>query len=136
MAVKADGKTGMIMASLMGALALSGCVSDDTMSTIMVSPGKFILYTCPELITQGRTMAARQRQLESLMAKARQGTGGEFVNAVAYREEYLVNLGEMKDLRAQAKEKDCVLPDLYTAPPPGVQPDTTQPPQPGKKRRS
>ncbi|HEY2758781.1 MAG TPA: hypothetical protein VGJ01_23990, partial [Pseudolabrys sp.] len=128
--------TGAIVAGIMAALALSGCVSDDTMSTILVSPGKFILYTCPELITEGRKMAARQRELESLMAKARQDAGGEFVNVLAYRQEYLTNIGEMKDLRAQAKEKDCALPDLYT-PDPHATPGTTQPtPPPGRKRRS
>jgi hypothetical protein len=136
MAVRANKKTGAIVAGILAALALSGCVSDDTMSTIMVSPGKFILYTCPELITAGRTMAARQRELESLMAKSRQDTGGEIVNVVAYRQEYLTNIGEMKDLRAQAREKQCALPDLYT-PDPHATPGTTQPtPQPDRKRRS
>lgn len=134
MAVRADRKTGTIVAGIVAALALSGCASDDTMSTLMVSPGKFILYTCPELITQGRTMAARQRELESLMAKSRQSAGGEFVNVVAYRQEYLTNLGEMKDLRAQAREKDCALPDLYK-PDPHATPATTQP-QPQRKRPS
>jgi hypothetical protein len=135
MAIRANKKTGAIIAGILAALALSGCVSDDTMSTMMVSPGKFILYTCPELITAGRTMATRQRQLESLMAKARQDTGGEIVNVVAYRQEYLTNIGEMKDLRAQAKEKQCALPDLYTPDPhaPGTTPPT---PPPDRKRRS
>jgi hypothetical protein len=136
MAIRADKRTGAIVAGIMAALALSGCATDDTMSTILVSPGKFILYTCPELIRTGRTMAARQRELESLMAKSRQDAGGEFVNVVAYRQEYLTNLGEMKDLRAQAKEKQCALPDLYT-PDPHAVPGTTPPtPPPGRKRPS
>jgi hypothetical protein len=121
----------MAMAGLLSALALSGCVSDDTMSTILVSPGKFILYTCSELITQGRALAQRQRQLESLMAKAGQGAGGQAVSAMAYRPEYLVNLGEMKDLRATAAEKQCTLPDLY-APPPA--PNAPPPAKPAARR--
>ena len=104
MAIRADKRTGAIIAGIMAALALSGCATDDTMSTILVSPGKFILYTCPELVRAGRTMASRQRELESLMAKSRQDVGGEIVNVMAYRQEYLTNIGEMKDLRAQAKE--------------------------------
>ena len=138
MAIRADKKTGAIIAGIMATLALSGCATDDTMSTILVSPGKFILYTCPELVRAGRTMASRQRELESLMAKSRQDVGGEIVNVMAYRQEYLTNIGEMKDLRAQAKEKQCALPDLYTPDPhatPGTTP--TQPtPQPGRKRPS
>jgi hypothetical protein len=138
MAIRADKRTGAIIAGIMAALALSGCTTDDTMSTILVSPGKFILYTCPELIRAGRTMASRQRELESLMAKSRQEVGGEIVNVMAYRQEYLTNIGEMKDLRAQAKEKQCALPDLYT-PDPHATPGTTQTqptPPPGRKRPS
>ena len=53
MAIRADKRTGAIIAGIMAALALSGCATDDTMSTILVSPGKFILYTCPELVRAG-----------------------------------------------------------------------------------
>ena len=134
-----DTKRRMPIGALLAALALSGCASDDTMSFMLVSPGKFILYTCPELIQQGRAMAKRQRELESLMAKAGQDAGGQFVNAVAYRQEYLTNRGEMKDLRGQAKEKQCTLPDLYTPDPHGTPAAATQPqptPPPGRKRPS
>lgn len=122
----------MPIAALLAALALSGCANDDTMSFLLVSPGKFILYTCPELVTAGRQMAQRDRQLESLMAKAGQGAGGQFVNTVAYRQEYLTNRGEIKDLRAEAKQKQCTLPDLY-APGPSTA-GTTQPDKPGGRR--
>lgn len=135
MAMRPNGmnrRKSMPIATLFAALALSGCATDDTMSFVLVSPGKFILYTCPELITQGRAMAKRDRELESLMAKAGQGAGGQFVNAIAYRQEYLTNRGEMKDLRAQAKEKQCTLPDLY-APGPSTAADT-QPTKPGGRR--
>jgi hypothetical protein len=128
-----DIRKSMPIAALLAALALSGCATDDTMSMILVSPGKFILYTCPELVTQGRAMAKRDRELESLMAKANQGAGGQFVNVIAYRQEYLTNRGEMKDLRAQAAEKQCTLPDLY-AQGPSTAADNTQPTKPGGRR--
>ena len=60
------------------------------------------------------------------------------VHVMAYRQEYLTNIGEMKDLRAQAKEKQCALPDLYT-PDPHATPGTTHTPPtppPGRKRPS
>ena len=47
-------------------------------------------------------------ELEQLMARAAQGAGGEFVNAIAYRSEYLQAQGELEVLAKTAAAKQCV----------------------------
>ena len=97
-----------------GALALmvAGCsaVDNDSMSSLMVSPGKYSLYRCNELAEQGKTRVERVQELEVLMEKAAQGPGGEVANALAYRSEYLTARGELKELEVAAIEKKCDMP--------------------------
>ena len=105
----------VIAAGLLAIASLGGCsMSDDRLASIMVAPGKFALYTCPEMVQNQKENVKRQREIEGLMAKAGQESSGRFVSAMAYRPEYLTLLGEMKDLRNAAAEKQCVLPDPAT----------------------
>lgn len=75
----------------------------------MVSPGKFALYTCPELAAKAKALAERQGELEGLIAKANEGAGGGLVSALAYRPDYLSVRGEIRDVREAAAEKHCDL---------------------------
>jgi hypothetical protein len=89
------------------------------MSRFLVAPGKYVLYSCPELATEASKVLAHKRQLEGLMARAAVGSGGDVVNAVAYRPEYLVAEGDLRDLHETALAKKC--PPLPTqAPAEGV----------------
>ena len=87
--------------------APSGGSSDDTVSRFLVAPGKYVLYSCPEIAVQAAATAARERELERLMAKADVDAGGRLVSAIAYRPEYLERRGEMNELRQAAVAKDC-----------------------------
>lgn len=92
------------------AVLLSGCaMSDENLSRVMVAPGKFSLYTCPELVAKGKELTKRERELQDLMAKANAGTGGGIVSALAYRPEYVAAQGEMRDVREAAAAKQCDL---------------------------
>jgi hypothetical protein len=81
--------------------------SDDTASRFLVAPGKFVLYSCPQIAEQAKTTAARERELQRLMAKANVDAGGRLVSAMAYRPEYLERRGEMNELRKAAAAKNC-----------------------------
>lgn len=105
----------ILASSLLSAALLGGCaLSDDKLSTMMVAPGKFALYTCPELVQAQKENVKRQRELDALMVRAGQESSGRVVNAVAYRPEYLNLRGELKDLRSVAVERECALPDPAT----------------------
>ncbi len=98
-------------------LALSACVgADDDMARFLVAPGKFDLYTCPDLMQQAAANSQRRLELERLIGKARQDAGGEFVGALVFRPEYLAAQGEWRDLREAAAAKKCSLAQFETAP--------------------
>lgn len=93
-------------------VSLGGCaLSDDRLASMMAAPGKFSLYSCPELVQRHKEIVVRQHELEGLMAKAGQESSGRLVSAMAYRPEYLSLRGEMKDALEAAAEKKCDLPD-------------------------
>ena len=91
----------MEMAAL-AALMLSGCASE-TASRFLVEPDRYTLYSCKELAAQAQGNAARQRELELLIAKA----GSGVASAMAYQPEYLQLRGEMTQLRKTAVDKNC-----------------------------
>ena len=88
---------------LVGAVAsvlLSGCAaSDDVSGRFLVRHNRFQLYTCRELAAAAQGFAARQRELEGLMAKAGSDASGRFVSTIAYRPEYLQLHGQMNEIR-------------------------------------
>jgi hypothetical protein len=87
---------------------LSGCaVSDDTAGRFFVQPGKYILYNCRELAEATQSVAARQLELERLMAKAGTDSSGRLVSELAYGPEYSQLRGQMNELRRTSAEKNC-----------------------------
>jgi hypothetical protein len=91
-------------------LTLMGCaISDDSMARFLVAPGKYELYSCPELLRQASETARRQHELEQLITKAGQDASGQFVSTLAYRPDYLSARGEMRELREAARAKNCDL---------------------------
>jgi hypothetical protein len=95
---------------------VAGCaLSDDNLSRVMVAPGKFRLYTCPELITKAKELATRARDLEGVMAKAHESAGGGVVSTLAYRPDYVQVRGEMRDVREAAADKRCDLAAIESA---------------------
>jgi outer membrane murein-binding lipoprotein Lpp len=86
---------------------LSGCASDETTARFLVAPGKYVLYTCDELARQAQALAARQKELEQLMAKAGTDATGRMMGEAAYRSEYIAVRGEITELRKTAAEKSC-----------------------------
>lgn len=105
----------IVVAALM-ALVLSGCaMSDDKLASMLVAPGKFELYTCPELVEKAKELTKRQQELEGLMAKAGGDASGKLVSTLAYRPDYLSARGEMKDVVEAQAAKNCDRADVDNA---------------------
>ena len=88
--------------------ALAGCaMSDDQLARLVVAPDKYALYNCAEIAREAQAAAAREQQLQQLMAKANVDASGRLVSAVAYRPDYLTVRGELNELHAAAAAKHC-----------------------------
>jgi hypothetical protein len=94
-------------ALLAAILAGCGTISEQTATTAFTAPGKYSMYTCGDLDGRIANLHKHKLELEQLMARASQGAGGEFINAVAYRSEYLQTRGELTQLHAAVSDKRC-----------------------------
>ena len=86
---------------------LTSCAAGPHAENFYVAPGKYVLYDCAQLADAAAQFEKRDRELKALMARARQGAGGELVSAFAYEPDYYSNLGELKDVRREQAEKNC-----------------------------
>lgn len=90
-----------------GLLAACTAAESDSTSRFLVAPGRYVLYNCPQIAQQAKDNIDRQRELEGLMLKAGNDSGGRLVSAVAYKPEYYQLRGELSDLRQTALDKKC-----------------------------
>ena len=99
----------MTGAVMLFALALAGCgaLSDDTAGRAMMAPGRFDIYSCPQIEQATQAARARRTELEQLMARSEQSPGGALANALAYRTEYVQKGGELQELARAANDKKC-----------------------------
>jgi len=100
---------GGVVSVVLLAATLMGCagISEQTAIAAFVAPGKFDLYTCQDLEDRAKAVRLRQTELEQLMARSAQGPGGEFVNAIAYRNEYLQARGDLQEIAKANTDKQC-----------------------------
>lgn len=82
-------------------------MTDDQAGRFLVAPDKYVLYNCDEIGRETQAAAARERELQQLIAKADVDAGGRLVSAVAYRPDYLSVRGEINELHAAAIAKHC-----------------------------
>jgi hypothetical protein len=92
-------------------VALTGCSSlgEQFGGSVWVTPGKYIYHDCGRLLQTDRGMANRQKELEELMTRAAQGTGGAVIGQAVYRTEYQQVLGERSALAATLSQKRCAI---------------------------
>ena len=104
------GRTAWIAGALLVAGLLAGCaMSDERAASLLVAPGDYDIYSCPQLAVTYAGLKSRRVELEGLMAKAESGAGGQLVNAVGYRPDYLKVRGEQHEIEKTAREKNCDL---------------------------
>lgn len=92
--------------------ALAGCAgsaSEQFGHSVWVAPGKYRFHDCLQAQAADRGVAARQKELEELMARASKGPGGDVVNTMVYRSEYQQMLGERKEIAQVLDEKRCTM---------------------------
>ena len=94
---------GIALAAMLTACAMS----DDTVSSFLVAPGKYVLYKCDDIARTAKATQARQKELEQLMAKAGTDPGAQMIASATYGTDYALARGEMNDLRAAAAERKC-----------------------------
>jgi hypothetical protein len=90
-------------------VSLAGCggMGEQTVSSALVTPGKYEFHSCRDIVNGIRGQRARQADLERVMAQSSQGFAGELVNVIAYRTEYAQTQGELAVLRKAAEDKQC-----------------------------
>lgn len=96
-----------VILSVVSLLGLAACAANEGLS--LNNPGKYNLYNCALLNEQGAILVKRERELETLMQKAAQGPGGEIANTLAYRGEYNITQGDLREIERVGAEKKCVL---------------------------
>ncbi len=101
-------RTGFCVLALVVAAAWQGgCSYSDELASALVAPGKFDLFNCDQLSVRARETAQRERELQLSMQEAERGAAGGFINAVAYRTDYLTARGELIELERTAAAKNC-----------------------------
>ena len=96
---------------LLAGTALSACSSvgggGDTF-TFFADPGVYEYHSCDQIagIRQYWT-------LKQLMDKAEKGTGGTFINVIAYQNDYVSAKEQIKVLTATARAKNCATPETW-----------------------
>src|SRR5215471_6296753 len=80
------------------ALTLSGCadMGGDAWTTAFADPSAYELYDCKQLEPVRKSLAAKQAELQGLMAKAQTGAGGPVVSELAYRNDYVAVRGQSR----------------------------------------
>jgi hypothetical protein len=104
-----------LMMGLCGAALLAGCSASGGPENFYVAPGKYVLYDCKQLAGAQAHFAGRDQELSRLIARAKEGAGGDLVAALAYEPEYYSNLGELRDVQHELAEKKCP-PEVKAAP--------------------
>jgi hypothetical protein len=104
-------------AALTLALGLAGCgsISDEAAGRAMMAPGRYGSFPCPNIDERIQAVRTRRIELEQLMARSSQSAGGEFVNAIAYRSEYVQTGGELQELARAAADKKCAAESQYSS---------------------
>ncbi|HEY0567763.1 MAG TPA: twin-arginine translocation pathway signal [Xanthobacteraceae bacterium] len=86
---------------------LCGCAGSDTVGSLLVSPGKYDLYSCEQLAARLKPAATREKELRGLIAKAERDTSGVVVSALAYRTEYATARGDLRQIEETSQRKQC-----------------------------
>jgi hypothetical protein len=91
------------------ALALSGCadMGGDAWTTAFADPATYELYDCKQLEVARKALAARQAELQGLMAKAQTATGGAVVSELAYRNDYVSVRGQARLADEAWRKNNC-----------------------------
>jgi hypothetical protein len=96
---------------------LGGCsgMSDVSVESVLVVPGKYNLQGCQEIESNLRNRRAQAAAMEKAMEQTSNAPGGEVVNLMVYRTDYLQNRGEIDELTRTAANKQCSIQSPWTS---------------------
>ena len=80
---------------------------------VFADPAKYNFYNCEQLAAQRTDRKLREEELKSLMDKAERGTGGAFVNVIAYKADYTEVREDLKLIERTARTKKCSSPENW-----------------------
>jgi hypothetical protein len=87
---------------------LAGCAaSGNSALTIFADPGKYQFSSCESLANHRKTWASKEEELQLLMEKAEQSSGGAIVNVIAYKADYSAANEELRLIDSAARAKNC-----------------------------
>jgi hypothetical protein len=93
---------------------LAACTSAlESPLTVFADPGRYEFYNCEQLAQQRAKVKAREQELKQLMDRAEQGTGGAFVNVIAYKGDYVAVTEELQVIDMTLRVKKCPTPENW-----------------------
>jgi hypothetical protein len=93
---------------------LAGCTAAmESQFTLFAEPGQYDFYDCRQLGTERTVKKRKEQELKLLMDKAEQGTGGAFVNVIAYKADYVQVQEQLKTIETTARTKNCSSPENW-----------------------
>ena len=92
---------------------LAACTSALEQLSVFTDPAKYDFYNCEQLAAQRTARKAREEELKLLMDKAERGTGGAFVNVIAYKADYTEVQEDLKLIERTARAKKCSSPENW-----------------------
>ncbi len=87
---------------------LAGCATNEMLSPY-AAPGKYDFLDCSSINERIKAMSAREQQLDELMTRASEASGGFLVNAIAYQDDLNIARANLRELRKAADAKHCTL---------------------------
>ena len=88
------------------ATALLGCATNDV-GTFLVQPDKYHFLRCQDLAVRSTALSTREKELNSLIARAKEGVGGTLISAAVYGTELEQVRTELRMVYQTRREKNC-----------------------------
>jgi hypothetical protein len=87
---------------------LGGCAGTSSYTqSFYAQPGKFHFLRCQDIVQRQIGVAKREQELNSLIDRAKQGTGGTMISAVVYGPDLEQARADARQLQEAANEKNC-----------------------------
>ena len=97
-------------------LTVTACTSTvENPVTLFADPGRYEFQDCENLAKLRQTAKTREQDLAELMNRADQGTGGAFVNVIAYKGDYVATREDLKVIEGTMRVKKCSIPENWSS---------------------
>ena len=97
----------MLGAILLAATGSACSTNAEMLGQMYVSPGKYELYRCPEIVGTITANLVRERELTGLMDRASEASSGAVINAMVYSPQLATTREELRQLHEVSAQKNC-----------------------------